>query len=123
MIIKYETLLSYIFQSFNPFDLDLEPFLEAVDSRFCAAQLVDMDASFTLSEIKRAVFDKGDDKSTGPDGFDTAFFLQKTWSIVGNEVSKICLSILNEGESVWELNKKHVMYIPKLNGPKKITEC
>nr|GFD15838.1 hypothetical protein [Tanacetum cinerariifolium] len=39
----------------------------------------------TNEEIKAAMFDIGDDRAPGPDGFTSAFF-KKSWDIVGNDV-------------------------------------
>ncbi|GKF02850.1 hypothetical protein Tco_0029773, partial [Tanacetum coccineum] len=45
----------------------------------------DLEAEVNIDEIKKAVWECGSDKSTGPDGFTFEFF-KKYWSIVGNDV-------------------------------------
>ncbi|GJX43346.1 hypothetical protein Tco_0260022 [Tanacetum coccineum] len=48
----------------------------------CAINMV---REVTNDEIKRAMFDIGEDKAPGPDGFTSAFF-KKSWDVVGPDV-------------------------------------
>nr|XP_043629994.1 uncharacterized protein LOC122601294 [Erigeron canadensis] len=69
---------------------DTSPFVHAgLFQRFVdASKAVDMVREVTREEIKSAIFNIGDNKTPGPDGFSSAFF-KKTWSIVGH----VCLAI------------------------------
>lgn len=56
-------------------------------------------APFTAEEIIKALFDMHPDKSPGPDDM-FAFFYQKYWSVVGQEVISASLAVLNAGAPV-----------------------
>nr|GEV62489.1 hypothetical protein [Tanacetum cinerariifolium] len=47
----------------------------------------------TNDEIKRAMFDIGDDKASGPDGYMSAFF-KKGWDVVGHDVCTVIRDFL-----------------------------
>ncbi|XP_021991446.1 uncharacterized protein LOC110888219 [Helianthus annuus] len=50
----------------------------------------------TTEEIKKAMFDIGNDKAPGPDGYTAALF-KSAWHIVGSEVSDAILDFFNTG--------------------------
>ncbi|KAK5842419.1 hypothetical protein PVK06_004772 [Gossypium arboreum] len=47
-----------------------------------------------------------------------AIFFQRYWYIVGSEIARYCLSILNGQAEVEEINKTHIILIPKVDKPK-----
>ncbi|GKD10711.1 RNA-directed DNA polymerase, eukaryota, reverse transcriptase zinc-binding domain protein [Tanacetum coccineum] len=51
----------------------------------------------TDKEIKEAMFDIGDSKAPGPDGFSTAFF-KKAWSIIGPDICNAIREIFTAGK-------------------------
>lgn len=53
-----------------------------------------LDAPFSAEDVKRAVFSMGAWKSLGPDGFHASFF-QENWELVGADVTRVCLMVLN----------------------------
>lgn len=55
-------------------------------------------------------------KSPGPDGIPALFF-QKYWKLVGNDISSMVLSILNEEVSLENINNTFVALIPKCKIP------
>lgn len=56
-----------------------------------------------MDDVRDAIFSMGENKLHGPDGFHVLFF-QKNWDIVGTNVVKVCLEILNGGQSIEALN-------------------
>ena len=71
---------------------------------------------YTPEEIKRALFQMHPSKSPGPDGM-SPFFFQKYWHIVGNNVVRAVLSVLNFGHLLHKMNYTHVILIPKKKEP------
>ena len=59
-------------------------------------------------------------KALGPDDMPPLFF-QHFWSIYGEVVTTTVLEFLNHGVSPPNFNKMHIVLIPKVKTPKKIT--
>ncbi|GKC49040.1 RNA-directed DNA polymerase, eukaryota, reverse transcriptase zinc-binding domain protein [Tanacetum coccineum] len=68
----------------------------------------------TDAEIKEALFDIGDNKSPGPDGY-SMVFLKKAWSIVGQEVCLAIKEFFNSGKLLTQLNATLLTLVPKDN--------
>ncbi|GKD95824.1 hypothetical protein Tco_1379721, partial [Tanacetum coccineum] len=66
----------------------------------------------TNDEIKAAMFDIGDDKASGPDGYTFAFF-KKGWSVVGHDVCKAVQDFFSNGCILKEINHTFLALIPK----------
>ncbi|KAA3466579.1 reverse transcriptase [Gossypium australe] len=58
----------------------------------------------------------GPTKALGPDGFPALFF-QWYWHIVGKDVTKFCLGILNTDQGFEQLNSTDIVLIPKTQNP------
>ncbi|KAK3221558.1 hypothetical protein Dsin_008583 [Dipteronia sinensis] len=55
-------------------------------------------------------------KALRPDGFQAVFF-QKFWHIVGDDVIKVCLSVLSGDLSIRVFNQTNIVLIPKKKNP------
>nr|GFD48521.1 putative RNA-directed DNA polymerase, eukaryota, reverse transcriptase zinc-binding domain protein [Tanacetum cinerariifolium] len=75
----------------------------------------------TNEEIKSAMFDIGDDKSPGPDGFTSTFF-KKGWEVVGNDVCNAVRDFFSNGCILKEINHTFLALIPKLTTPLKVND-
>ena len=75
----------------------------------------------TDNEIKMAVFSISVDKAPGPDGFSAGFY-QSFWDIIGPDVSDDIRSFFNSGELHRRQNETHVRLIPKIVGPKRVSD-
>ena len=56
-------------------------------------------------------------KAIGFDGMPALFF-QKYWLIVGQDVTRICLGLLNDNCNVGKIDKTIISLIPKVGNPK-----
>ncbi|XP_057982278.1 uncharacterized protein LOC131167491 [Malania oleifera] len=63
-------------------------------------------------EIKSAVFNIGDMKSPGPDGYSACFF-KKSWNIVGKEFSLAVKDFFETGKLLRQINHTIIALIPK----------
>nr|GEU51101.1 hypothetical protein [Tanacetum cinerariifolium] len=66
-------------------------------------------------EIKSAMFNIGDDRAPGPDGFSLGFF-KKSWNIMGEDVCSAIKDFFHNGKLLKEINHIFLALIPK-NGP------
>lgn len=69
-------------------------------------------AKYTVVALKSM----GPTKGHGEDGF-LVLFYQHCWHIVGKDVSRYCLSALNEGTVLDSLNATNIALIPKILHP------
>lgn len=71
----------------------------------------------TLEEVRTVVFSMSPDKSSGPNGFQ-AFFFQKCWDILGEELWRAIEASRNGGYLLAEINFSFFTLIPKKEDPK-----
>ena len=110
-----------IFQSCNPSQGDLDNILEGIVPRLDPSLNCYLDSDFSEVEIRKATFDIGALKAPGKDGFPGIFY-QKFWSIVGPNVVRACLEILNRGGSMDKMNETLIVLIPKKKTSERITD-
>ncbi|GJZ07586.1 RNA-directed DNA polymerase, eukaryota, reverse transcriptase zinc-binding domain protein [Tanacetum coccineum] len=72
-------------------------------------------------EIKVALFDIGDNKAPGPDGFSSVFF-KKAWNVVGKDVCDGIKEFFSKGQMLGELNATLITLIPKIQNPLKVSD-
>ncbi|GKB07076.1 putative reverse transcriptase domain, reverse transcriptase zinc-binding domain protein [Tanacetum coccineum] len=80
-----------------------------------------MTRQVTNDEIKSAMFDIGDNKAPGPDGYTSAFFKQG-WDVVGQEVCRAVHEFFDKGQLLKEVNHTFLALIPKVTTPLKVND-
>lgn len=85
---------TYLFTSSNPSSQDISDIVTSIDPIVDSNMNDILCAPFSNDEVHRAVFDLHPSKSPGPDGFN-ALFYHKFWSVIGQDVTKAVLLILN----------------------------
>ncbi|GAA0171436.1 hypothetical protein LIER_25464 [Lithospermum erythrorhizon] len=76
-------------------------------------------APITTEEVKETIFDIGDDKAPGPDGYSSAFF-KKNWKIVGEDFMNGVKEFFSYGKMVKQLNHTIIALIPKTDHDPKV---
>lgn len=76
---------------------------------------------FTEAKVYTTVKKIHPHKAPGPDGLSGAFYHQ-FWPIVGVDVTKVCLDVLNHRVSSAALNETMIVLIPKVGSPTRVTE-
>ncbi|KAA3468762.1 reverse transcriptase [Gossypium australe] len=69
---------------------------------------------FNVEEINEALREMGPTNTPGYDGFYVVFF-QKFWHIIGHDVAKYYLEVLNRDISLNEVNFTNIILIPKVS--------
>ncbi|CAH9076372.1 unnamed protein product [Cuscuta epithymum] len=78
-------------------------------------------APITNKEIKDALFDIGDDKAPGPDGFTSAFF-KANWNLVGDDIVQATKEFFRTGKLLKQINHTIIALIPKTNHSPKVSD-
>ena len=88
-----------IFNNSSSSDVKVNTILDSVWLRLSSNFHNFLDAAFIVEEVKVALFQISPSKAPGKDGFPINFY-QKFWGVIGDDVTKICLECLNEGQSM-----------------------
>ena len=95
--------------------------LQAIQPKVTTSMNQTLTREYNVVEIKLALKQMYPLKAPGPDGMPPLFF-QQFWTICGEVVTATVLDFLNHGISPPEFNKTHIVLIPKVNTPKKVTD-
>ncbi|KAA3460797.1 reverse transcriptase [Gossypium australe] len=87
---------------------------EGVPSRISSSMNEHLLRDFKVEEINEALREMGLTKAPGYDGF-YVVFLQKLRHIIGQDVAKYCLQVLNREISLNEVNFTNIILIPKVS--------
>lgn len=94
---------------------------DTIPTRVTSEMNQNLNKEFTKEEVVVALQQMHPTKVPCPDGM-SAIFFQKYWDIVGNDVTKMVLNVLNSNMSMDEINRTNIALIPKINNPTKMTE-
>ncbi|XP_039116779.1 uncharacterized protein LOC120252722, partial [Dioscorea cayenensis subsp. rotundata] len=83
--------------------------------------LLALEAPFDQEEIKKATFDLGADKASGPDGF-PMFFFQKFWSTVKDDLITLCQDFYFGSANLERINWANIVLVPKTNSPEFVSD-
>lgn len=110
-----------LFSSTHPSQNQWKSVLQHVSYRMTADLNSELTMSFTVEEVKEAVMQMHTSKAPGPDGLPSGFF-QNHWGVVGEQVIRTCLAVLNDGASIADLNHTVLALIPKIKSPQRVTD-
>ena len=116
-----QTILNYfsmIFRSNGPTDSKV---VEVIQPRISTAMNESLLHAFTAEEVSKALKQMHPKKAPGPDGMPPLFY-QHFWPLMSNCVIKIVLDFLNHGLLLPNFNDTHIVLIPKVKNPTKITQ-
>ena len=99
----------------------LDECLEAVQHKVNVKMQEILSREYSVDEIKAVLFQMGPTKAPGPDGMN-ALFYQKIWHIVGDDVVATVLDFLTTGNMNSDLNYTHIVLIPKVKSPEKMSD-
>ncbi|KAL2251922.1 UNVERIFIED_CONTAM: putative ribonuclease H protein [Sesamum indicum] len=76
---------------------------------------------FSAEDIKKAVFDIGEDRAPGPDGYSSGFY-KNAWPVVGQEIMKAVLEFFSTGKLLKQINSTILTVIPKVHSPTSVAD-
>ena len=92
--------------------VDVRPIIDKVQPKVSSEMCEMLRAPYVGEEVYEALMQMHPTKAPGPDGM-CALFYQKMWSIVGEDVIKKVLDILNNGGDIGAINQTYLALIPK----------
>ncbi|GKE14923.1 RNA-directed DNA polymerase, eukaryota, reverse transcriptase zinc-binding domain protein [Tanacetum coccineum] len=72
-------------------------------------------------EIKDSMFDIGDNKAPGPDGYTSTFF-KKSWNVIGKDICLAIKDFFRNGKLLGEVNATIISPILKIHHPNKVSD-
>lgn len=108
-----------IFSTSNP--IAGHNYLDVIKNRITNDMMADLNMDFTPDEVVTAMKTMKSTSSPGPDGL-PALFYQTYWHLIGNDVTKAVLHILNNGGDPSNINHTYITLIPKTNNPTQPSE-
>ncbi|GJT07833.1 hypothetical protein Tco_0842295 [Tanacetum coccineum] len=109
-VLHYEM---FIGSNISCVDLNIDGLFQNKVSRM---SYLDMVREISDDEIKIIMFDIGDDRASGPDGFMFAFF-KKGWDVIGSDVCKAIREFFTNGCLLKEINHTFIALIPNVPTP------
>ena len=76
-------------------------------------------STFTRDRVEAALKQMHPTKAPGPDSM-SAIFFQKYWDMVGNDIMRLVLNVLNSNMSIVDINRTNFTLIPKINSPSRL---
>ncbi|GJS17303.1 hypothetical protein Tco_0411775 [Tanacetum coccineum] len=104
---------SYFLEKSKPFVRERPRMLFAFSKILLADQKKDLEGMFFRKEIKKAVWDCGNEKSSGPNGFTFDFF-KKYWEIIENDLVDAINQFHKIGKILRGCHSYFITLIPKL---------
>jgi len=98
-----------------------ERVLQAVPVKVTQAMNDVLCAPYSETEIFQALKAMHPSKAPGPDGF-TALFFQQFWDVVGHDVCRVVLQVLQGGPMPASLNHTNIVLIPKTAHPTNLAQ-
>jgi hypothetical protein len=103
-----------LFTSQNP--TSLTDITQVVNNRINQENHDYLQKDFTAEEVYQAIKDMKSLAAPGPDGL-PALFYHTYWDIIGQDITKETLHILNNNGNPAAFNNTHICLIPKINNP------
>jgi hypothetical protein len=113
--------LSKLFLSYYSNPTGISNCLQFVNDRVTPTMNQRLLQPFMEEEVRVALFQMHSLKSPSRDGYSAGFY-QKSWAVVGKEVTRAALSVLNGGSIEAGLNATNIGLIPKVTNPTSVTE-
>ncbi|GKE04578.1 RNA-directed DNA polymerase, eukaryota, partial [Tanacetum coccineum] len=92
-----------------------------IDGDWIVDPIEDLERVISYDEIKKAVWECGNNKSSGPDGFSFEF-IRKFWSLIDNDVVATISEFFASGKFPPGCNSSFIALIPKIQGTKVVKD-
>uniref|UniRef100_A0A803Q6L7 Reverse transcriptase n=1 Tax=Cannabis sativa TaxID=3483 RepID=A0A803Q6L7_CANSA len=99
---------------------ELEEFKRAIPNRISRETNEFLKAPFSAEDVLQAMRNIHPHKAPGNDGMPGLFY-RMFWPKIGEEVTKVCLGILNDGKPIEDINDTLICLIPKIEKPTRMS--
>uniref|UniRef100_A0A803NSJ4 Reverse transcriptase n=1 Tax=Cannabis sativa TaxID=3483 RepID=A0A803NSJ4_CANSA len=99
---------------------ELEEFKSAIPNKISRETNEFLKAPFTAEDVFQAMRNIHPQKAPGNDGMPGLFY-RMFWPKIGEEVTKVCLGILNDGKPIEDINDTLICLIPKIDKPTRMS--
>ena len=118
----FEVIITYYQNLFTTSQTDIsDEFLEAIKPGVTPQMNSSLIRDFSVAEVKKALDQMYPLKSPGLDGMFPLFY-QHFWPIVRDSVVTCVLKFLNNGTTPHNFHETHIVLIPKVKSPTKVSE-
>ena len=100
---------------------EMGPCLQFIKPVITSSMNEDLGRSFTEEEVNIALQQMAPLKALGLNGLN-AYFFQQNWTVMGSEVCRGILEILNFGIMPDSLNMTHIAFIPKIKSLESVND-
>lgn len=101
------------FKRFDGLDFKVD---DSLFSKLSDSQAINLEAEFSMEEVKTAVWSCGGDKAPGPDGFSFAMIKRK-WSVLKEDILKMTNDFYQRAYIPVGCNSSFITLIPKVSNP------
>lgn len=116
-----EEAMNFFRQLYQESDWDRPKLDGLVFNRLDESQKRRLEEVFSESEVVQAMKQLAKEKSPGPDGFQTAVYLN-CWEVCKDDLMKVLRDFYARGFLSWRLNTGFITLIPKMKGQKGIVD-
>uniref|UniRef100_A0A803PCV1 Reverse transcriptase domain-containing protein n=1 Tax=Cannabis sativa TaxID=3483 RepID=A0A803PCV1_CANSA len=114
---QFLNFYTHLFHTQGVSDIAINSILNGITTTLSSTQIALLSEDFTEIEIKQAMFSLSGDKAPGPDGLNSLFY-QKNWHILGFDLCRALLQILNHNGDISLINDIVLVLISKKKTPK-----
>lgn len=118
---NWKVIFSDIFSTSLPDDHAIGEVLDCVEQKVSLYMSESLGDPFTTDDVRDALFGMGAWKSPGPPMVSMLDFFKRIGDLLGADVTRVCLEVLNGQRSIRLLNATYIVLMPKIKSSKEVS--